>query len=74
MAGQRWPFTAARDLGSRAAPTKGLTPRCSRSCYPTSVGAVIVNPMRPIRQQAFNTTEHLLADMEALREHLGIDR
>jgi proline iminopeptidase len=28
----------------------------------------------PATGMAFNTTEHLLADMEALREHLGIDR
>ncbi len=28
----------------------------------------------PATDMAHNTTEHLLADMEALREHLGIDR
>jgi proline iminopeptidase len=28
----------------------------------------------PATVMAHNTTEHLLADMEALREHLGIDR
>jgi proline iminopeptidase len=28
----------------------------------------------PATNMAHNTTEHLLADMEALREHLGIDR
>ena len=28
----------------------------------------------PATDMAFNTTEHLLADMEALRQHLGVDR
>ncbi len=28
----------------------------------------------PATEMRFNTTEHLLADMEALREHLGVDR
>jgi proline iminopeptidase len=37
-------------------------------------GDSVPNAADPATDMAHNTTEHLLADMEALREHLGIDR
>jgi proline iminopeptidase len=37
-------------------------------------GDSVPNAADPATDMAYNITEHLLADMEALREHLGIDR
>jgi len=65
-------------------PGQGCSPKMLRAFNPDKYRIILFDqrgcgrstphasdPATPMR---FNTTEHLIADMEALREHLGVDR
>ena len=55
---------------------KSFDPRLFRiiSFDQRGCGDSVPSAADPTTDMTFNTTDHLLADMEALREHLGIDR
>ncbi len=55
---------------------KGFDPHAFRIvlCDQRGCGDSEPHAADPTTDMAYNTTEHLLADMEALRAHLGIDR
>lgn len=65
-------------------PGQGCTPNMRRGVDPNRYRAVLFDQRGcgrstphasdPATDMSVNTTEHLLADMEQLREHLGIDR
>jgi proline iminopeptidase len=65
-------------------PGQGCTPNMRRAFDPGRYRIVLFDQRgcgrstphasAPATEMAFNTTEHLIADMDALRHHLGIDR
>ena len=76
--------TASRPVLLHGGPGSGLLARqCAEAwtrgigpCSSTNAdaGAARRDAADPATDMRFNTTEHLIADMERLREHLGIDR
>jgi proline iminopeptidase len=65
-------------------PGQGITPNMRRTFDPARYRAVLFDQRGcgqstphasdPATDLRYNTTDHLVADMERLREHLGIDR
>ncbi len=71
-------------LAVHGGPGSGASPNMRRGFDPARYRAVLFdqrgcgrstpNASDPRTDMRFNTTEHLISDMEALREHLGIER
>src|ERR1700684_1606675 len=65
-------------------PGQGTMPNMRRACYPARSRAVLFDQRGcgrstphasdPATDMRHNTTDHLVSDMERLRERLGIDR